>query len=131
MSSTQKQPIGVTLLGILAAVAAGVNLYHTLQYLGLIPAYIGRLAFPVQNFWGALVFGFNTLLWALVAWGLFSFKPWAWLFAIVVAALGLVSAGLALLGGSDFTAILPELIICGIILIYCRTPGVRSAFGRG
>ncbi len=130
MSSTQKQPVGVTILGILAAVAAGVALYHALQFLGVIPAIIGRFSFPVQNFWGALVFGFNALLWAVVAWGLLSLKPWAWLFAIVVSVLGLLSAVFALLGGSELTALLPELLINGIILVYCYTSGVKRAFGR-
>ena len=130
MSATQKQPIGVIILGILAAVAAGVSAYHTLQYLGVIPAVIGRFSFPVQNFWGALVFGFNAALWALIAWGLLSTKIWAWLFTVAIAIIGLGSAALGWLGGSDFTAMLPALLINGIILIYCFTPGVKRAFGR-
>ena len=130
MSSEQKQPVGVIILGILAAVAAGVALFHTLQLLGVIPVIIGRISFPVQNFWGALVFGFNALLWAVVAWGLLSLKPWAWLFTIVVSVLGLLSAVFALLGGSELTALLPALLVDGLILIYCYTPGVKRAFGR-
>ena len=97
-STTQKLPVGVTILGVLAAIAAGVALYHALQFLGVIPFILGRVSFPIQNFWGALVFGFNALLWAIVAWGLLTLKPWAWLFAIVVAVLGLLSAVFALLG---------------------------------
>jgi hypothetical protein len=130
MSSTQKPPIGVTILGILAAVAAGVSAYHALQYLGVIPAVIGRFAFVIQNFVGALLFGFNAALWALVAWGLLSTKVWAWLFAVVIAVMGLGSAILGWLGASDFTAMLPAMLINGIILIYCFTPGVKRAFGR-
>ena len=125
-----KQPVGVTILGVLAAVAAGVNLYHALQFLGVLPAMLGRFGFFGQNFWGAMVFGFNAVLWALIAWGLLSLKPWAWLFTIVVAVLGLLSAGLALLGGSDLSAMLPALVIDAIILIYCMTSGVKRAFGR-
>jgi len=123
-----KKPVGATILGVLAAIAAGVSLYHTLQYLGLIPLIIGRVSFPIQNFWGALVFGFNTLLWALVAWGLLSFKVWAWLFAVVMSVLGLLSAISGLLGGSDLTAMLPALLIDGIILIYCFTPSIKQAY---
>jgi hypothetical protein len=130
MSSTQKQPIGVTILGILAAVAAGVAAYHSLQYMGVIPAVIGRFSFPVQNFWGALMFGFNAVLWAVIAWGLLSTKIWAWLFTVVIAIMGLGGAVLGWLGASDFTAMLPALLINSIILIYCFTPGVKSAFGR-
>src|SRR5512135_3646958 len=104
-----KQPVGVTILGVLAAVAAGVNLYHTLQFLGILPAMLGPFQFFGQNLWGAMVFGFNTLLWALVAWGLLSLKPWAWLFAVVIAVLGLLSALFALLGGSTLSAMLPAL----------------------
>ncbi len=125
-----KQPIGVTILGILAAVAAGVNLYHALQFLGVLPAMLGRFQFFGQNFWGALVFGFNALLWALIAWGLLSLKPWAWLFTIVVAVLGLLSAIFGLLGGSELSAMLPALVIDAIILIYCMSSGVKQAFGR-
>jgi hypothetical protein len=125
-----KQPVGVTILGVLAAVAAGVNLYHALQFLGVLPAMLGRFQFFGQNFWGAMVFGFNALLWALVAWGLLSLKPWAWLFTIVVAALGLLSAVFGLLGGSELSAMLPALVIDAIILIYCMSSGVKRAFGR-
>jgi hypothetical protein len=125
-----KQPVGVTILGVLAAVAAGVNLYHALQFLGVLPAMLGRFQFFGQNFWGAMVFGFNALLWALVAWGLLSLKPWAWLFTVVVAVLGLLSALFGLLGGSELSAMLPALVIDAIILIYCMRPGVKQAFGR-
>ena len=125
-----KRPIGVTILGVLAAVAAGVSLYHALQFFGALPARLGRFQFFGQNFWGALVFSFNALLWALVAWGLLSLKPWAWLFTIVVAVLGLLSAIFGLLGGSELSAMLPALVIDAIILIYCLSPGVKQAFGR-
>ena len=126
----RKLPVGVTILGVLAAIAAGVNLYHALQYFGILPVMLGRFQFFGQNFWGALVFSFNALLWALVAWGLLSLKPWAWLFTVVVAVLGLASAFLALLGGSELSAMLPALLISAVILIYCYTAGVKQAFGR-
>jgi hypothetical protein len=122
--------VGVTILGVLAAIAAGVSLYHALQYFGILPVMLGRFEFFGQNFWGALVFSFNTLLWALVAWGLLSLKPWAWLFTIVVAVLGLASAFFALLGGSELSAMLPALLIDAVILIYCYSGGVKRAFGR-
>ncbi len=125
-----KQPIGVTILGVLAAVAAGINLYHALQFLGVLPALLGRFQFFGQNFWGAMVFAFNAILWALMAWGLLSLKPWAWLFTIVVAVLGLLAAIFGLLGGSEFSAMLPALLISAIILIYCYSSGVKQAFGR-
>ena len=125
-----KQPVGVTILGVLAAVAAGVSLYHALQFFGALPAMLGRFTFFGQNFWGAMVFSFNALLWAAVAWGLLSLKPWAWLFTIVVAVLGLLSALFGLLGGSELSAMLPALVIDAIILIYCTTSGVKQAFGR-
>ena len=96
-----KRPVGVTILGVLAAIAAGVNLYHALQYFGILPVMLGRFEFFGQNFWGALVSSCNTLLWALVAWGLLSLKPWAWLFTIVIAVLGLASAFFAQLADRD------------------------------
>ncbi len=125
-----KRPVGVTILGVLAAVAAGVNLYHALQFLGILPVILGRFQFFGQNFWGAMVFSFNALLWAFVAWSLLSVKPWAWLFAVVIAVLGLFSAIFALLGGSELSAMLPALLINAIVLIYCFTSGVKRAFGR-
>ena len=125
-----KRPVGVTILGVLAAVAAGVSLYHALQFFGILPVMLGRFQFFGQNLWGAMVFGFNAVLWALVAWGLLSLKPWAWLFTIVIAVLGLLSAIFGLLGGSELSAMLPALVMDAIILIYCFTPGVKQAFGR-
>jgi hypothetical protein len=65
-----------------------------------------------------------------VAWGLLSLKPWAWMFTIVIAVLGLLSAFFGLLGGSELSAMLPALVIDAIILIYCLSSGVKQAFGR-
>ena len=45
-SVTKHRPIGVTLLAILAGVVmALVSLWHTLQYLGIVPVTLGRLQF--------------------------------------------------------------------------------------
>jgi hypothetical protein len=55
-------------------------------------------------------------------------QPQALIFVTVLAGINLVLALLSILGASTFQALLPAILLNGIILLYCLTPGVRQAF---
>ena len=57
------RPFGITLLALLAGLAALVALWHTLQYLHLLPFTLGPLQFYGFDLLGALLWGGLTAIW--------------------------------------------------------------------
>jgi hypothetical protein len=126
---TRHRPIGITLLAILAVVAALVGVWHTLQYLHLVPFTLGPLQFYGYDPLGAIMWAILAAIWVWVAARLWTVDPRGLMFAIVLSGLNLVLALLSLLGASTLEALLPAIVLNGAILLYCLTPGVRRAFG--
>jgi hypothetical protein len=77
----KKRPFGVTVLAILAALAAVLAGIHALQAIGLFPDFIGPFTVHAFSFW-------SFLMWALMVW--------VWLFKDAVERR---KAGLAVPGG--------------------------------
>ena len=123
------RPVGITLLAILAGLAALVALWHTLQFLHLLPFTLGPLRFYGFDPLGALLWAGLTAIWVWAALRLWRVDLQGLLFATILSGLNLVLAVLSLLGESSFEALLPALLLNGAILLYCLTPGVRRAFG--
>ena len=126
--NTKKRPFGVTLLAILAVIAALVSFYHALQFLGILPFSLGPLDFFGVSLLGAFFAGIVGLIYFWVARSLWNLRPQGWLFAVSIAAISLIFAILAIIGQSSFQALLPAIVVYGLVLIYCLLPGVRSAF---
>ena len=124
-----RRPVGVTILAVLALVAAGVALMHTLQMLHLWPIFLGPVAFFTFDLLGALCWGVLTAIYIWVLVMLWNVQPQAWLFVLVVAGINLALAFLSILGASSFQAMLPAILINGLILVYCLLPGTKQAFG--
>src|SRR5690242_5922837 len=118
---TRKRPFGITILAILAAIAAVVAAYHTLQYLHILPITLGPVRFFTFDLLGAILFGVSTVIWIWVASSLWALRPAGRMFIILLSALNLILAAFAIIGQSTFQAMLPEIIINGIILIYALT----------
>ena len=62
----KKRPFGVTVLAILAGIAAVLAGVHALQALGIFPFMIGPFSVHAFSFW-------SFLMWALMVW------VWVWL----------------------------------------------------
>jgi hypothetical protein len=123
------RPVGITILAALALVAALVAVWHTLQYLHLVPFTLGPLQFYGYDPLGAILWAVLAVIWVWVAARLWTVDPRGLLFAIVLSGLNLVLALLSLLGASTLEALLPAILLNGLVLLYCLTPGVRAAFG--
>jgi hypothetical protein len=123
------RPIGITILAILAGLAALVALWHTLQYLHILPFTIVPLQFYGFDLLGALLWAVLAAIWIWAAMRLWTVDPRGLMFAIVLSGLNLLLAVLSILGASTFEALLPAILINAIVLLYCLTPGVRRAFG--
>ena len=129
LAVTKERPLGVTILAILAAVAAVLAAIHALQFLGIIPLFIGSVPVRTFNF-------FYALMWALLVWVyiwlvqmLWRVDRSAWLFLVIITSFYLILDFVAMLGRSTWQDVSVSFIVNGIILIYCMLPGVRNAFG--
>ena len=124
----RERPLGITILAILAGLAAIQALIYTLQMLHLLPIWIGNVRFFTFDFWGALLWGIMVLIWAWVFNMLWHVNPQGWLFLVFLSALNLILAVLSILGSSSWQAMSTAIIINGLILIYCLLPSTKHAF---
>jgi hypothetical protein len=126
---TAHRPIGITIIAILAAVATIFAAIHTLQYLHLLPFFLGGMAFFGFDLVGALLWGLMTLIYAWVVVQLWNVNPQGWMFLVILSALNIILDILSIIGQTTFSAVAPSILINAIVLIYCLTPGVKRAFG--
>jgi hypothetical protein len=124
-----KRPFGVTVLAVLAGIAAVLAGYHTLQALGILPYVIGPIEFRAFSFFNALMWGLMVWVWVWLVQMLWKMDPGAWLFLVVVATFNLILDFTYMLGQATWSDINVSFIVNAMILIYCMLPGVRSAFG--
>ena len=126
----KKRPFGVTLLALLAGAATIVALVHTLQMLHLLPISgpFGQAHFFTFDLLGALLWGVMGLVYLWVFRMLWNLDPQGWMFIAVIAVLNLIMAFLSILGASTWQAMLPALLVNGLILIYALLPSTKTAF---
>lgn len=125
-----KRPFGVTLLAILAGIAALLAIIHTLQMLHLLPFnLLGEMKFWNFNAIGALMWGLLAAIYIWLVRMLWNVNPQGWLFMVILSTLNLILAFVSLLGQSSWQALAPTILVNGLILIYCLLPGTKAAFG--
>jgi len=125
-----KRPFGVTLLAILAGIAALLAVIHTLQMLHLLPFNLfGELRFWNFSLIGALMWGLLAAIYIWLVKMLWNVNPQGWLFMVILSVLNLILAFVSILGASDWQAVAPTILVNGLILIYCLLPGTKAAFG--
>jgi hypothetical protein len=126
---TINRPLGVTFIAFLAILGAINALIVTLQYLHILPVYVGQVAFYTFSligafFWVLIIFFF---LWLFRM--LWEMQPQGWMFAIIFSGLTLLFDLIAILGGTSWEVLIAGIIISALILIYCLLPGTKKAFG--
>ncbi len=128
---TKKRPFGVTILAILAGIAAFIAIIHTLQMLHLFPISgpFGIFRFFTFDLFGAILWGILALIYLWVMNKLWNLDPQGWLFVAALSALNLILAVLSIIGQSSLQAMLPSIVVNGLILIYALLPGTKEAFG--
>ena len=123
-------PVFVSILGFFAALAGFAWLFLGLRILGF--DWFGVLgdlpAFERVGIWGWLVVGLGVI-WLAVAVGLWSLRPWAWTFAMVVAGLALFEAFLWFLQFPGSGVAFGMSILPIIIILYLNTRDVKAEFG--
>jgi hypothetical protein len=127
---TRSRPFGVTLLAVLAGVAAVIAIIHTLQMLHLFPIRgpFGTFSFFTFDLLGAILWGILAAIYIWLVRMLWNVDAQGWLFLVVLASLNLILAVVSIIGQSTWQAMLPSILINGLILIYCLLPGTKDAF---
>jgi predicted flap endonuclease-1-like 5' DNA nuclease len=125
---SKKRPLGITILAVLVAIAAIIAVYHTLQFLHILPFSLGPVRFFAFDLLGALLWGLTAFILIWLVNKLWNLDPQGWLFVVVMAVFDLILAFVSILGQSTLQALLPAILINAIILIYCLLPGVKAAF---
>jgi len=127
----KERPVGVTILAILAGIAAVLAAIHALQFLGIIPFFIGPSGYKVHyfSFWYALMYGLLVWVYIWLTTMLWRVEPQAWIFLVVITFFYLIIDFFSLFGANTWGDVAISVIVNAVILLYCMLPGVRSAFG--
>ena len=127
----RSRPVGVTILAILAAIAAIFAAVHTLQFLGILPFVVGPAGYKVHffSFWQALMWAIMVWIYVWLVQSLWKVEAQAWMFLVIVSIFELFLGFFSMLGASTWEDVSVSIILSVIILLYCMLPGVRRAFG--
>jgi hypothetical protein len=129
----RERPIGVTILAILAGIAAVLAAIHTLQFLGIIPFVVGPSGYKVHyfSFWYALMWAILLWIYIWLVQALWRVEPQAWMFLVIVTIFEIILGFISMLGtnANSWEDVSGSIIVSAIILLYCMLPGVRRAFG--
>jgi hypothetical protein len=123
-------PILISVIGFFAALAGFAWLLFGLRILGF--DWFGLLgdlpAFESAGIWGWFAV-LGGVLWLAAALGLWALQPWAWMFAMIVAGIGLFQAVLAMFQFPGSGLGLAMGIMPFIIILYLNGRDVKAAFG--
>ncbi len=123
-----KRPGIVTILALLAFVAALVAGYKLLIYLNIVPLSLGTLALFSSSSLGAIGTGIKFLVLLAVMYGLWTMRPWGWLLTLIVAIYGLFIGVFEMLSQSSTFIVPAGLLIDLLILLSILSPRVRNNF---
>ncbi len=125
----KKRPFGVTVLAILAGIAAVLAAVHALQSIGLFPFMIGPFSVHAFSFWSFLMWALMVWVWVWLVKMLWNLDKEAWLFLAVITVFNLVLDFTVMLSATtDWSDVSLSVIVNSIILIYAMLPGVKKAF---
>jgi hypothetical protein len=125
-----KRPGIITILAILAFVAAALAGYKLLIYVGIVPPSLGALAFFGGNSVGAIGTGIKFIVLLAMMYGLWAMKPWGWFLTLCVSIYGLILAVLEWLAQSSLFPVAADVLVYGLILLSIISPRARNAFAE-
>jgi hypothetical protein len=124
-----KRPLGATILAVLAGVALLLAIVHLLQALGILPYFVGPVAFHDFSLWYVLLWGLMIWVWLWVVEALWTVRPEAWLFLLIVSGFNLMFDFITMAFSSTTTTDLTaSFILSGIIFGYALLPSTKRGF---
>jgi len=127
MESVNKRPFGVLMLGALAVAIAIIRLLVGLQLLGVAIFSDDRWD-GTGVVWVGLMAIIIGLIYLAVGWALWSMRPWALLFTMIMAVFGLVDAMFVLIATSNVAYGLAAAAIPALLLWYTSREDIRDQF---
>ena len=124
--------LSVTALAVLAGIAGVLSLVDAARYMDWVPVpALGPLRFFVSEAaWvGAVVAAVVGVLFFLTTSWLWDLNPTGWLLVVVTSLFNTVFLLAALLGGTQFRAILPTVFLSVVVLGLALNSGTREAIG--
>jgi hypothetical protein len=136
-----QRPTGVTILAIVFGILGLLSFFWALFIFGVgaVTGLTGSIfgaenmaSFGGSNVWAGVLGMAGAVFNLIVAFGLFTLKPWAWLLALIAVGINVVQGVLGLFGGGmlGICCGLIGLIIPAGILFYLLRPEIKKAFGR-
>ena len=127
----RERPFGVTILAILAGVAAILSAIHALQFLGLFPIVLGQnvAVRTYISFWYALMYGLLFWVYIWLVRMLWRVDPAAWMFLVFITVFELIFDIISMFGATTWQDVSVSFIFNALVLLYVMLPGVREAFG--
>ena len=127
MESINERPFGVLVLGALAIAIAVIRLLVGLQLLG-----VGIFGSESWDGSGVVWVGIMTLVVGViylgVGWALWSMRPWALIFTMIMAVFGLVDAMFVLMATGNVAYGLAAAAIPAFLLWYTSREDIRDQF---
>ena len=121
------RPFGVLVLGALAIAIAVVRLLVGLQLLGI--AIFSDSQFAGGGvFWTGLLTFVVGIIYLAVGWALWSMRPWALIFTMIMAVFGLVDAMFVLIATGSIAYGLAAAAIPALLLWYTSREDIRDQF---
>jgi len=124
----KSRPFGVTVLALLAGLAAVLAAVHAIQALGIFPYMIGPFSVHAFSFWSFLMWALMVWVYVWVVQMLWRVDKQAWLFLAVISVFNLILDFTVMLGAGEWSDVSLSFILNAIILIYVMLPGVKRAF---
>ena len=127
MESVQKRPFGVLVLGALSIAIAIIRLLVGLQLLGV--GIFGDQRWDGTGVvWVGIMLVVVGLIYLAVGWALWSMRPWALIFAMIMAVFGLVDAMFTLIATNNIAYGLAAAAIPALLLWYTSREDIRDTF---
>ena len=131
----RKKNWAVYILFFLAVIAGILAFIDAGRYMGWIPINatipgLGEISFayPQAQWFAALMQALLGAIWFLVAYWLWTLNPSGWMFVIVISVINLIFLGLAVLGRTTFSQVLPAVLVNALAFILALLPGTKAAF---
>ncbi len=124
------RPIGVSILALLAGLAALAELWRMLVFLGIANfTFVGKTVSFGTAQWGQAIWALIlAAIWVWVAMGFWNVRAYAVQFGIFISLFTMVFGFMALLFGSTVEAETVPWLLAGAIFFYLSYPGVQQNF---